>query len=862
MSSLHAGPDQPAGRARRTQGVATSRRMPSWARLRASASRACGAAVLVGATVAVFSQEAMASGSVGPSSPRATPSGQSDPQSRAAALAKEAARQGERLKALEAFHRSSEGEESRRASAQRYRRLGPAAARDAARKHHRVFELAPFAPLKKPGLRVESILGDFTARVHGTTEGDEGKLAIIDSTIPLATKGADGDRRAVDLSFAAAPGGFSPRVPLTELVVAEEAGEGATVGAADLGVAPVVSDPSASAQTDASAVFYANVAADTDFAIRALPGGLQTLHHIRSPEAPEIFDLELRLPDGATIRRDGDRYLVERDGAMLYAITLPVAWDADGRPVPVEAELAGTRLRMTARHRSGDWMYPLVLDPSVMDLHHYWNGEQSHQGWGYYCMAQCGMFRPGFDPSYNRVLFLDIAADVWPNQWGRAEWSYSTPGPTAKIWYAEFQDVGSDQGALNGQSCHFTGIVNRNAGGWETRVGDGAALNWTICNSFWHHSPGFCVAPVSGGCIDHGGSENNYAVFGAHVSNAGYRGHFTANWIHGSTIGLSDWTKPAVTGGMPFAINPSTNLYPRVEDSGVGVGHMRISNLDDANWQREWHPTCQGTTRWRCPPVLEEHVNVGDLLRPGRSRIRVQVWDKVNNTSYRDYDVINYSTSWKYGGTDRSVNTSSEYRAVEVAASNSSEEWMVSVLDGLTPEDSDRFSNYIHSLTYDPEAQASSDGSTSGGVTATASHTAAIECTWEGDKYYPNGTQRRPIPPYLVDNRGRVNGRGSFHCNTTDPAFKVGFKTCLQKISATNPGTIRFIDIDCDPRMFYAYETVGGQTVTAGRDCTGGNARRRYRVNARLSIFSAHTGERLKTNRRSSREETLECRAG
>jgi hypothetical protein len=458
-----------------------------------------------------------------------------------------------------------------------------------------------------------------------------------------------------------------------------------------------VGDPSVPADTSDSSVFFANVDTDTDYAVRALPGGMESYHLIRSPASPETFSLDLHLPVGAAIRKAPDEhegFLVQRGDETLYRVSVPAAWDADERAIPVETRITGSTIEMTIKHRSGDWLYPLVLDPSVFDNHYYLWGDTNNGGWRYQCFAQCGAFAPSVPGNGNTAMGVDTYANIWPSQWAKAEYVYATPGETAQIWYTQFLDTGNVQNRINGSTCHYTGIYSPARGGWE-RDNYGNNMMWQQCSSFSGQNPRFCTLPErqptwsdpQPNCIDWGGTQNNYAVFGTLIPNAGYRVDWVGNYIRGAQIGISDFTNPEVYGGMPSAVDPSTRIDPWVRDTGVGLGHIRMTSPTDPTWGGFDHqPDCYGTSRWRCPRDFSYPVGVGNL-RPGKQTIRVEVWDKVGNYTFRDYAIQNYSTSWNWGGADHAVNTTDEADALREAMAGLEDDDWIDTWEGLTASD-------------------------------------------------------------------------------------------------------------------------------------------------------------------------------
>jgi hypothetical protein len=118
---------------------------------------------------------------------------------------------------------------------------------------------------------------------------------------------------------------------------------------------------------------------------RAEPLGASTFMHVRSEASPEVFALDVDLPAGARLVRPSpdEAVQVRRGEALLAVISTPAAWDADGEPVAVDLRVEGDRLELTVRHRAADVLYPLLVDPSVLERYQWsdQHGDDFYGGW-------------------------------------------------------------------------------------------------------------------------------------------------------------------------------------------------------------------------------------------------------------------------------------------------------------------------------------------------------------------------------------------------------------------------------------------------------------------------------------------------
>jgi sugar lactone lactonase YvrE len=225
------------------------------------------------------------------------------------------------------------------------------------------------------GLEVERFLAPDVAVLDEPEEavgpsgpdGDGGVLAgavLLDSTVPLRAETSSGEVEVVDLRLEPSEGELQPANPLADVGIPQELGDGiellgpeVTIRLAD---AP---EGRATSITEQSVGFVPNVALDTDLAIAPTPTGVETLTHLRSPDAPHAQTFLLQLPPGATLEAtENGGAAVMNDGEALVGVSPPVAVDAAGSDVPVSLHVTGSALTLTATPESSA-VYPILVDP-------------------------------------------------------------------------------------------------------------------------------------------------------------------------------------------------------------------------------------------------------------------------------------------------------------------------------------------------------------------------------------------------------------------------------------------------------------------------------------------------------------------
>jgi hypothetical protein len=361
--------------------------------------------------------------------------------------------------------------QARQASATAYENQTATQALDTAKREHPDVVLAPAwkALSLGPGEQVTNYLGDHAARVDVAGQASN---ALVESTMPLRTSAG----QPVDLSLSDAGQGFAPENPLVATHIGDQASQPTELGDIGVGASPVGASPSSGGQVVADKVFYANAYADTDLLVRPLPAGAETLFDLRSAASPESYSIDFSLPAGANLApgSQGEDARIVRGGQVLATIPQAVAWDADHQPVPVTAQISGQRLTLQISHRSGEWAYPILLDPSYLEAANWSNGSApSYAGW----QQQPG---PGFfndlgTYDFGRGLYTFGDASHYYNTWDGADWHYDAPGSSdpasaeAFIFRTDFDAVSFRPGIGNKLPLMraIEGIWNGGASRWE-----------------------------------------------------------------------------------------------------------------------------------------------------------------------------------------------------------------------------------------------------------------------------------------------------------------------------------------------------------------------------------------------------------
>lgn len=513
---------------------------------------------------------------------------------------------------------SAAGREARRESRFAYAGQDAGSARETALRVHRDFAAAPaWRPFTLPDrAHVERYIGDFAALV----EYPGGQRTLVETTMPTRAEAESGELAPVDLTLADRGSFFEPRTPLAGLRLSKGAAGGAFLPDIGLGVGPPGAD--SPALTVADKAFHANVRTDTDYIALPVAGGVQAAWQLRSAASPERLELDFDLPPGAQLRRavlrsedpgaDGEPEAeggleVVRGHERLATVSAPVAWDADDEPVPLTYQLEGDKLVVSVSHKDGDWLYPLLVDPVVLEDQRYWrtNSGIDFTGWTYTenpSSDRWKYFRGSSYLGYGQVLHTSAA------YFGHLEsnaMSFRAPGDShvyaGELSYAEhvpgWQTLVSE-GVWSGSGFQS---------GWASNQGD---LNGTPnvsptsnAGAMGYISTLHCVSGSN--CDPSAGASGNQLRFTLWTNGAGNRNSFKG-YFGGAAVWLNDRYAPATAllrhlgwTSVDWYDVATLNTDMFAADGGLGVKYFRFRAAGQADKNRSHN--CAGHRLDRCP---------------------------------------------------------------------------------------------------------------------------------------------------------------------------------------------------------------------------------------------------------------------
>jgi hypothetical protein len=558
------------------------------------------------------------------------------------------AAEDQRAAVEEATRNTPEAIADRQQSRTAYAGLSDAAAEAVARElFPELFLHRTWTPFEAPqGLEIDRYFGRNTALVTETGEQqpevgdpmpeDPEAGQMLQSVLPLRAEDDSGQLRPLDPHLDDEGAYFEPANAVADVEIPEDLSDGLTLDEADVTVTP-----QGAAQADDAArvgpdkVFYANIAADTDFFATPLPTGAEAFWLLRSQDSPTSLGLNLELPAGADVEEQAGGAMIVDGDDPLAGIEPPSAYDADGRQVPVELSVVDGDVQVTVDHRGGDIAYPVVVDPSYT----YYPPETDWYRWdsatpggyldeisGY---GQAWGWGSNAPSRFMNAYYYGIwNSNVWNQNfaiWDYSQWVWQAPANTS-IEHAEFYNTYHNH-AAGENFCTTFGIWSWSAFNWEpttyelhenggiTETGNGPE---TRCNPYNHSSDFLTVGSnpyqdFSGG--DPEGTLNNAVVFQLFSNQSGYVAGQASDWIRGAFFYMYDDADPVMVsggrsssgwtddGGQSYTLTTPAHAT----DQGVGVKYF---NLSGPNAQGQWSLLdqamhgCSGDRADRCPKDL------------------------------------------------------------------------------------------------------------------------------------------------------------------------------------------------------------------------------------------------------------------
>jgi YD repeat-containing protein len=489
-------------------------------------------------------------------------------------------------------------------------------------------------------LRLIDVFDGTVATVRGP--GDDGSL--LEAGIPIRVKNEEGDLEKVKLGLVEGDEGFEAENPLTEILIPPAADEQFSIGTEGLGLAVQGGEATAGRPFGEMNVYYPEVQKDTDLLVAPVTGGLEFFDQLRSSESPEALHFHLKLPGAASLRAiPAGGAMVEEGGETLAVVPPPVAIDAQGTSVPLELEVEGSDLTLRVPHRSGDYAYPILVDPAIEENYNSaWYSSTNFSSlnvWQYstndptetyilhntYCLnsALCS-------PSGRGLFISSMNRNIPANTYG--QWYYYAPGgsntyipsiyPTASAYLNPFwRDNGNNCGWESYPQPHdYDGAFDA-AGNWQWLETDRA--QWYGNASMFTKANGIAIG------LSTGNSSVNIPCWRNIM-------------LGGFVVRLDDSDNPSLSSvtGFPSGwtgAGAAVNVTANISDGGLGVRNVKVypSGMPGIPYISE-ASECPGTKTNPCPASRAAQFSLkAESFDEGEKQVQVSGWDptgKVSNT--------------------------------------------------------------------------------------------------------------------------------------------------------------------------------------------------------------------------------------
>lgn len=273
---------------------------------------------------------------------------------------------------------------------------------------------------------------------------------IVESSSPVAKRGAHGRFTPINLAIAPAAGGWAPANSTLAVRIPKRISSGVSIPANGVTLTPVGSNgrPLGGAGSAVHAsVVYANTQAATDTVIKPTATGFQIDAVLRSSASPQRLYYRVGALVGSklVLDRSSGAVGVVRGGTTLAKIMPPGAVDAAETQVPASMSVVGHTVVVSVAHRAGSYLYPIDVDPEVNDSQLAETTAKKRSNWG---------FKSSNETRFGHKMIYEGAGKERLETTGTAQyvstefgyWAYETKG-NSKIYELKTKTSAKNKGA-------------------------------------------------------------------------------------------------------------------------------------------------------------------------------------------------------------------------------------------------------------------------------------------------------------------------------------------------------------------------------------------------------------------------------
>jgi RHS repeat-associated protein len=511
--------------------------------------------------------------------------------------------------------------------------------------------------------------------------------SLLESRMPLATRGPDGALAPIDLTLRTTGADFRPANPLVDVSLPVEATGVARLSEVDVGVS-LGRAADITAQRTGGHLFYAEALVDADLILAPRLAGFEAMVQLRSAASPERLRMPIDVPEGARLRElRGGPIEVQLGGRAVARVSAPKAWDAKGRPVKVRGALRGRALELRVAHRRRDVSYPVMVDPEFasyvewrtdpsLDFNGWTYGETSDfdeaaiTGQGLWVRARENVCDQPSGSSAESLSLQSSTSEIphcpdrtWtrsPHWLGSAGmWLWVAPANTS-IYRVDFLNATHhsihtcvDEGfmvagsPLSGSTQWQSGVWTSLSGGTGGATGT-SPFQW--CEYMPADSKTHCL--LSSCQPDASRPERNQVAFGLRstldtsTSRAWQLG--AEALLSGARIYVHDFNAPRIPAASVshspdithWSDAASRSVTATAEDDGLGVKRIELRHPTATGTETvaDTHP-CRGDRTDRCPGSWQRTLSYGSGLPEGRHEVTLTAHDLVGNQGEHRFEV-------------------------------------------------------------------------------------------------------------------------------------------------------------------------------------------------------------------------------
>lgn len=380
-------------------------------------------------------------------------------------------------------------------------------------------------------------------------------------------------------------------------------------------------------------VFYPNTAKDTDTAVAATLGGVETFSVLRSEESPETLTFDYEMPEGATLSAtdDGGAVITDGEEEPLAQIFPPYAVDAQGSFVPVTLSVEDDSVGLNVAHLNADLAYPILVDP-VMHVRDWWTNGTSADYLGWTFNQQGTTNYVGSKVCPPAVLPADPCGGT-----GAGLYTSAQPGvtyPSGSMGYWAFTAPGGPS----------TSILAASIGSWRLRTGPATSGNPYAFFALGNTGTNM-VANTAGGGSNYGltGSANDTKVLNvglatnANVTLPSGSTNWRYNRLAAFAVELTDNEAPTINMTAPtgwLKDNTAYSVTANAADPGLGLGWIQTAPFG-GSWTPQWAGWCSGTYGAECPKTASHTMSFNtSTLTSGTNWMFAKAMDVLAGTGH------------------------------------------------------------------------------------------------------------------------------------------------------------------------------------------------------------------------------------